>query len=45
MQACPHGQWHDVMTYCDYQWISKYTYDGIYDRLMQEETQFAPPGA
>ena len=42
MRACPHDVWHDIMTYCDWQWISKYTYDAIHDRLMIEETQFAP---
>jgi hypothetical protein len=28
--------WVDVMTYCDYQWISDVTYQGIYDRLITE---------
>jgi len=43
MRTCPHTEWHDVMTYCTNQWISKYTYDGIFDRLVAEDTQFAPP--
>ena len=30
------------MTYCDWQWVSKYTYDGIFDRLVAEDAQFAP---
>ena len=42
MRAYAHETWHDVMTYCDQQWISKYTYDGIFDRLAAEEVQFAP---
>ena len=45
MRAYAHEDWHDVMTYCDRQWISKYTYDGIFDRLAAEEVQFAPPTA
>ena len=27
--------------YCDRQWVCKYTYDGIYDRLVAEDAQFA----
>jgi hypothetical protein len=27
---------HDVMTYCDDQWLSSFTYSGIYDRLVAE---------
>jgi hypothetical protein len=42
MQACPHEQWADLMTYCDWQWISKHTYDGIHDRLVAEEQLFGP---
>lgn len=42
MRACPHEKWHDLMTYCDYQWISKYTYEAIHTRLLAEEVQFAP---
>ena len=29
MQANPATQWKDVMTYCDFQWISDYTYEAI----------------
>jgi hypothetical protein len=40
---------HDIMTYCDDQWISSYSYQAILDRLRLEDTQFAPlssaPGA
>lgn len=41
MRACPHEKWHDLMTYCDYQWISKHTYDAIHGRLLAEEAEFA----
>lgn len=33
---------HDIMTYCDYQWISSYSYLAILDRLRLEDTQFGP---
>jgi hypothetical protein len=36
MAALPGTQWHDVMTYCDFQWISAYTYQGIRLRLLAE---------
>ncbi|CAN7769763.1 hypothetical protein LJR245_007474 [Rhizobium leguminosarum] len=42
MRACPHEKWKDFMTYCDWQWVSKYTYDGLFDRLTAEDAQFAP---
>ena len=29
MRALPGTAWHDVMTYCDNQWLSSFTYDGI----------------
>ncbi|MFF0416109.1 hypothetical protein ACFYUY_37480 [Kitasatospora sp. NPDC004745] len=29
--------WHDVMTYCNRQWMSSYTYEGIRRRLVAEE--------
>lgn len=45
MRAYPHEEWKDFMTYCDYQWVSKYTYDAIYSRLVQEDAQFAPSPA
>lgn len=28
------GVWHDLMGYCDYQWISDYTYGGLYTAMM-----------
>ena len=37
MRALPGPQWHDVMTYCDRQWMSSYTYDGIRQRLLAED--------
>jgi hypothetical protein len=42
MQACPHEQWADFMTYCDWQWISKHTYDGLHQRLVDEDQLFRP---
>ena len=30
-------QWHDVMTYCDLQWLSAYTYLGVRRRLADED--------
>jgi len=33
---------HDIMTYCDYQWISAYSYEAILARLREEEARFAP---
>jgi hypothetical protein len=35
--ALPGVQWHDVMTYCNRQWLSSYTYDGIRQRLIAED--------
>jgi hypothetical protein len=34
---------HDVMSYCDDQWLSSFTYGGIYDRLIAEDA--LPAGA
>jgi hypothetical protein len=42
MRAYSHKDWKDFMTYCDRQWVSKYTYDGLFDRLVAEDSQFAP---
>ncbi|WP_327440613.1 hypothetical protein [Pseudomonas donghuensis] len=42
MQACPHERYADLMSYCDWQWISKHTYDGLHKRLVDEDQQFAP---
>jgi len=43
--ALPGGDWHDVMTYCEKQWLSAYTYEGIRKRLLEEDSLFATPGA
>jgi hypothetical protein len=40
--ALPGAKWHDVMTYCDFQWISSYTYEGIHTRLAAEDL-IGPP--
>src|SRR5207249_3752434 len=34
--------WHDLMTYCDHQWLSGYTYGAIYHRLIAEDALPAP---
>ncbi len=34
----PGTQWHDLMSYCDYQWISDYTYNGMYDYMIAHPT-------
>jgi hypothetical protein len=34
---------HDVMSYCDDQWLSSFTYAGVYDRLVAEDA--LPAGA
>jgi hypothetical protein len=33
---------HDIMTYCDNQWISAYSYQAILKRLVEEDTAFQP---
>ncbi|MFE6869425.1 hypothetical protein ACFVFS_23085 [Kitasatospora sp. NPDC057692] len=38
MRARPGVEWHDMMTYCDRQWISSYTYEGLRQRLAAENT-------
>ena len=43
MRALPGTMWHDVMTYCSFQWLSSFTYTGIRDRLVQEDA--LPAGA
>jgi hypothetical protein len=40
--ALPGTAWHDVMTYCAFQWLSSYTYVGVRDRLVAEEMLFPP---
>jgi hypothetical protein len=36
-RALPGTMWHDVMTYCSFQWLSSFTYTGIRDRLVLED--------
>ncbi|WP_158887091.1 hypothetical protein [Amycolatopsis anabasis] len=43
LAALPGTQWHDVMTYCNRQWLSVYTYEGIRRRLLAEDA--LPAGA
>jgi hypothetical protein len=43
LAALPGVQWHDVMTYCNRQWLSSYTYLGIRQRLTAEDA--LAPGA
>lgn len=42
-QALPGAVWHDLMTYCSRQWVSRYTYEAIYSRLIAEDD--LAPGA
>ena len=41
LAALPGQNWHDVMTYCERQWTSAYTYDAIRLRLLAEEAMGA----
>jgi hypothetical protein len=43
MAALPGTTWHDVMTYCNSQWLSDYTYEGIRTRLNAEADMDAGP--
>jgi hypothetical protein len=45
MAAQPGSQWRDVMTYCNNQWLSPYTYQGIRTRLLAEDTLPASTGS
>jgi hypothetical protein len=36
--------WHDVMTYCDYQWISDFTYEGLMDFFQSDSIDFGAGG-
>ncbi|NNF00169.1 MAG: hypothetical protein HKN25_14210, partial [Pyrinomonadaceae bacterium] len=38
-----YDKWRDLMTYCDKKWISDYTYEGILDRIREEENLKIPP--
>ena len=44
MRALPGVDWHDVMTYCDFQWLSSYTYMGVRNRIVAEENLGPTPG-
>ncbi len=37
--------WRDVMTYCDWMWISNFTFNGIRDQLLKEGRQALRPRA
>ena len=41
MAALPGTTWHDVMTYCDFQWVSNYAYEGIRVRANAEANMAA----
>ena len=43
MAALPGTQWFDVMTYCNNEWLSDYTYEAIKTRLVAEDA--LPAGA
>jgi len=45
MTALPGVDWHDVMTYCNRQWLSSYTYAGIRERLIAEDALGSGAGA
>jgi hypothetical protein len=36
----PSASWHDVMSYCSYQWISGYTYDAMYDYMIAHPSTY-----
>ena len=42
MRVLPGNTHHDVMTYAPRQWLSAYTYEGIYTRLVAEDRDLAP---
>ena len=37
MRALPGVDWHDLMTYCDNQWLSSFTYTALHQRLLDED--------
>jgi hypothetical protein len=43
MAALPGVTWRDVMTYCENQWMSAYTYAGIHQRLVEEDAASGTP--
>jgi hypothetical protein len=36
-------KWHDVMSYCDFQWTSDFTYEALRDQLLLEDGAPPPP--
>lgn len=42
MRALPRADASDFMTYCANQWVSRHTYEQIFDRLQFEDNRFAP---
>ncbi|MFJ9718768.1 hypothetical protein ACIRPQ_22975 [Streptomyces sp. NPDC101213] len=44
MRALPGERWHDVMTYCAFQWPSSYTYEGVRRRLLAEDALVSGTG-
>jgi hypothetical protein len=45
LAALPGTQWKDVMTYCNMQWLSPYTYLGLRQRLITEDSAGAGSGS
>jgi len=45
MVALPGMQWHDVMTYCNFQWLSAYSYQAVRERLFAEDRLGSGAGA
>lgn len=45
LRVVPPVSSHDVMSYCDNQWLSAFTYTGIHDRLIAEDALPAGPAA
>lgn len=41
----PSGTWNDVMSYCSNQWISDYTYTGMYNYMIAHPSQALSPVA
>jgi hypothetical protein len=42
MQVMVNETCHDIMTYCDNQWISAYSYQAVLERLREEDSKFVP---
>ncbi|MGK5631785.1 hypothetical protein [Streptomyces sp. URMC 123] len=45
MAVLPGRQWTDVMTYCEFEWLSAYTYRGVRRRLFAEDRMGPRPSA